>query len=78
MSSLVISKQISRNQALEILKEDPIKKHELSEDINLSDHQLNLSILSFGNTESNINDYVLDINASLNQVGFPYVLTTTD
>ncbi len=51
---------------------------ELSDDIALSDHQLNLSILSFGNTESNINDYVLDVSASLNQVGFPYVLTATD
>ena len=43
LSSLVISKQISRNQALEILKEDPIKKNELSEDINYFLKKMNWS-----------------------------------
>ena len=52
---------------------------EISNDITLSNHQLDLTILSFGNNgESNINNYSLNVEVSLNQLGFPYVLTALD
>ena len=51
----------------------------LDDDIALTNHQLDLTILSFGNNgESNLNNYSLNINVSLDQVGFPYVLTAID
>ena len=52
---------------------------EISDDITLSNHQLDLTILSFGsNGESNINNYSLNVQISLDQLGFPYVLTALD
>ena len=52
---------------------------QLSNDIALSNHQLDLTILSFGNNgEVNQNNYNLTIQVSLDQAGFPYVLTALD
>jgi len=52
---------------------------EISNEIALTNHQLDLTILSFGNNgESNINNYSLNVQVSLNQLGFPYVLTALD
>jgi len=50
-----------------------------SEDISFDTHQMQLNILSFGpNGEYNGNEYYIDINVSLDQVGFPYQITLLD
>ena len=50
-----------------------------SEYISFDTHQLQLNILSFGpNGEYNGNEYYIDINVSLDQVGFPYQVTLLD
>ena len=51
----------------------------LSNDISISTHELVLDILSFGsNGETNQNQYNININVSLDQHGFPYMLTSID
>ena len=52
---------------------------EFSNDISFSNHQLQLNILSFGsNGEYSENEFYIDVDVSLNQNGFPYLLTLTD
>ena len=54
-------------------------KVSLSNDITLSNHDLQLDILSFGNNgESNQNTYNITINVSLDQDGYPYMLSAID
>ena len=51
----------------------------LANDISISNHVLQLDVLSFGsNGESNHNTYSIDIKVSLDQVGFPYTLSMID
>ena len=51
----------------------------LSEDISLSNHILNLTVISTSsNGESSENQYDITINATLDQTGFPYTTTLTD
>ena len=51
----------------------------LSEDINLSNHILNLTIISSSsNGESNENQYDVVINVTLDQQGFPYTTSLID
>jgi len=52
---------------------------EFSSDISFSSHELQLNILSFGNNgEYSENEFYIDLDVSLNQAGFPYMLTLTD
>ncbi len=49
---------------------------EFSEDINYDSHQLELMVVSTSTTgESDVNNYYLDLDVSLQQSGFPYALT---
>jgi len=49
---------------------------EFSEDISFDSHQLELLVVSTSTTgESDINNYYLDLDVSLQQTGFPYALT---
>ena len=51
----------------------------LSEDISLSNHILNLTVISTSsNGESSENQYDITINATLDQTGFPYTTTLID
>ena len=52
---------------------------EFDEDISFDIHQLQLNILAFGsNGEYNENEYYIDVEVSLDQIGFPYSLTLLD
>ena len=54
-------------------------KVSLSDDISISNHELQLEILSFGNNgESNQNTYNITIDVSLDQNGYPYMLSALD
>ena len=51
----------------------------LSDNAALTNHQIQLNILSFGdNGEYNENEHYIDFDISLNQIGFPYMLSLID
>ena len=52
---------------------------EVSSDINLSSHELQLNIIGIGvNGEFNENEFYINIQVNMEQVGFPYTLTLED
>ena len=52
---------------------------EVSPTINLANHQMQLNIISIGiNGEFDENEFFIDIQVNLEQVGFPYTLTLQD